>query len=675
MVDRDIETARIDRALVGSELDLPEYPDLTSAPNRAGLTVHVTGDGADAAGAYTYAGGAWSGPHGGPSNLPDTTLEGGSVANTAIYSYGDYLTGSVDPNNAKHVVADIDRAATDERYLRRVEDSFDAHSPTSPSADPPTTPEPWTFVAGGGSADVSGGYFYADTPPSTESARSFGADFTTTTAPDGSTISSGTWAIENEYGVGTGGQTLRISGWAQPQASYSSYDDGATHSDSETFYGADDVSVHVIAGDSSLQEIFLPTTGTHSRTASHQAFAGGRTTDLPGDEWVPFSHEAALPAEAAYVRVRLQTADRGNSWEIRGNPGSGNAAILLDDMQIDYPSGIRPSGVMGHGHPQLHDRYTDDEARTAVTEGTLSGGVDLNDHPLENAEGVNFASDNVQNLDYYSAGGSFELRDRSNDFETVMAVDTGAVEFGRDIAAPALNTGNSSVSGARIALRQDGNSAQGVTIDTTSVTDNNYATIRPYASGSPVAGRDIQYATNRDEWNIEGTPRADGSPIVTDADGPSFLGWTALDSYSTTDDAAAFETTLDTGGTTYDQLLIVGNFGSGGSTPALKFNQATETGGYDQTIREQATLTRQTGQDRWTLIPSRNGGWQHSFQVLIHASDLNVGSRAPTATATVAGEDGLVAGTYTTNTLPVQSLYFYAPAGVGELQLYGADIS
>lgn len=365
--DTDVSRTRVQRT--GEELYAPTYTDLASAPNKEGLMVHVTGGGADPAGYYTYSNSQWSGPSGGPSNLHDSQSDGSGVAtNTEIVNYGGYLEASADPNNAKRVTADINLTATDARYLRRVEDSFDAHAPTAPSADPPTTPEPWTFVAGAGSTDVPGGYFYGDTPPSTESARSFGCDFTSTSAPDGSTISSGTWALENEYGVGTGGQTLRISGWAQPTATYSSYDDGTTHSDSETFYGEDDVYVRVIVGNSSLQQISMPSiVDTFSQTASHQAFAGGRTTDLGGEEWVQFTHEATLPADAAYVRVWLQAADRGNSWEIRGSPGTGNAAILLDDVQIDYPSGIRPSGVLSHDHDGVYAGQSEFDSHTRDT--------------------------------------------------------------------------------------------------------------------------------------------------------------------------------------------------------------------------------------------------------------------------------------------------------------------
>lgn len=329
----------------------PVYPDLASAPNEEGILVAIDGSGADPAGYYSFQSGSWSGPWGGASDRVDSALDGTTtVSNTETYGFGQYIEAAENAGDPKRVDIDADTGTLDERYIKAYTDDFELGEPSTPGTDPPTTPEGWAFQPGPGSAAVQGGYYYTDTPDPTTSTLSFGADFVSATAPDGSTISSSTWALEKEYAVGTGGDTLTVQAYGQPTADYVAYNDGATHTDSEAFVGEDDVFVAVEAFDASLQSLALAAPVAYSRPASQQAFDGGRTTALDGTEWVQFSHSATLPAETAFVRVRLQTADGSDTWLSRGDEGSGNAALKLDTYEAGYTGGLRPSAVLQHDH-------------------------------------------------------------------------------------------------------------------------------------------------------------------------------------------------------------------------------------------------------------------------------------------------------------------------------------
>ena len=329
----------------------PVYPDLASAPAEEGILVAIDGSGADPAGYYSYNGSQWSGPWGGASALPDSILDDTTtVSNTETYGFGTYIEAAENASDPKRVDIDADTGTLDERYIKRYTDDFELGDPTDPATDPPTTPEGWAFQPGPGSASVQGGYYYTDTPDPTTSTRSYGTDFVSTTTSDGSTISSSTWALAKEYAVGSGGDTLTVQAYGQPTADYASYNDGATHTDTEAFVGEDDVFVAVEAFDASLQSLALAAPVAYSRPASQQAFDGGRTTALDGTEWMRFSHSATLPAETAFVRVRLQTADGSDTWLSRGDTGSGNVALKLDTYEAGYTSGLRPSAVLQHDH-------------------------------------------------------------------------------------------------------------------------------------------------------------------------------------------------------------------------------------------------------------------------------------------------------------------------------------
>ncbi|EMA47979.1 hypothetical protein [Halococcus saccharolyticus] len=333
------------------EFYAPVYPALSDAPSIEGITVAIDGSGADPAGIYDYIGGQWSGPHGGPSNLPDSIIdESTTVANTESYTFEEYLTATEDASDPKRVNLDVDTSTLDTRYLKRVSEDFEVHPLSDPGSDAPATPQGFRFEPGPASAAAQGGYFYADSPDTITSTQSFGCDFVNTTAPDGSTISSSTWALATEYAVGAGGHDLSVSVYARPTADYTAYDDGQTHSDSETFTGEDDAFIDVRCYDSSLQPLSLATTTQYSATASEQYFAAGNTTSLSGSTWVSLTHTASLPAEATFVEVRIQTADNNDMWASRGTVGSGNASILFDDYNATYAAGLRRSAVLDHDH-------------------------------------------------------------------------------------------------------------------------------------------------------------------------------------------------------------------------------------------------------------------------------------------------------------------------------------
>lgn len=344
----------------------PEYDSVADAPNNEGITVWINGTGADPAGYYSYANSQWSGPFGGPSNLPDVTQGGTTVeSNAEILGFPDgYLTAAADPDTEKRVDVGVDIGTLDIRYHRNQTDSFDLSQPTSPSTDAPKTPTGWRFDGGSGSNSAEGGWFYETTPAEREqSSRSFGISSPSVTGPSGSSIKAGAWRIEREYEIGAPGQRIDLSAWALPTRQEGTYADGGNHS-GETFVGEDDAYFVVRCFDSSLSEISLSDNGKYSETAVDQYFAsvpnpdGANASDLDGSTWTKFTHGFTLPYNAAYVIIGIQTTDASDAWRSLGYTG-GNAAIRVDEYGAEYPPGLRPTSIVEHTHD---GRYIRDQS-------------------------------------------------------------------------------------------------------------------------------------------------------------------------------------------------------------------------------------------------------------------------------------------------------------------------
>lgn len=202
-------------------------------------------------------------------------------------------------------------------------------------------PEGWEFH--GGTAGQAG-VFWDDVPPSSDygSSRSFGSprhQHPVTGDP------MGIWRLRKVYRVPDADSVteLSVSGMARITGGVPS---DTTLSSYQTFVSEDDAFVELRCYDGSSR-LLQGVSQRYSRTARTQLFTRTGREDGTSDEWVPFNHTTNLASGTEYIEVDLVACDGNDQKLTRGSTGSGNAAVLFDDIKIRYPLGLVDITGMG----------------------------------------------------------------------------------------------------------------------------------------------------------------------------------------------------------------------------------------------------------------------------------------------------------------------------------------
>ena len=288
-----------------------------------------------------------------------------------------------------------------------------------------TTPPGWEFrgnTPGVLIEEVDSGSDYGST-------RSYGSPRPTHPITDDPM---GSWSVVKTYTVPTDQQTLSCEAIARVSGTIP---DSPSYANTESFYGTDDAFVAVRAYTDGGSELSLTAAQAASTTALAQLHERtGRTGEIT-NEWQPLSHDLQLPADTRFVEIELVATDGGDSVASL-DTRTGDAGVLFDDARFEYPSGlVQAGGVQKNIAKQadLHDRYTDSEARTAVD----GANIDI----AGNAD--NSLKLGGTSASYYAL--ESEVHDRYTDSEARTAVDGANIDIA-GTADNALNLGGTPAS-------------------------------------------------------------------------------------------------------------------------------------------------------------------------------------------------------------------------------------
>jgi len=286
-----------------------------------------------------------------------------------------------------------------------------------------TTPPGWEFrgdTPGVITDEVASGSDYGST-------RSYGSPHPTHPITDDPM---GSWSVVKTYAIPTDQQILSCEAIARVSGTIP---DNPSYANTESFYGTDDAFVAVRAytdGGSELSLTAAQSASTTTLTQLHERT--GRTGEIP-NEWQPLSHDLQLPADTRFVEIELVATDGGDSVASL-DTRAGDAGVLFDDARFEYPSGLVQAGGVQKDiakQADLHDRYTDSEARTAVDGANIDiAGTADNALNLGGTAAQFYALEADVHDRYTDSEARSAVHSRYTDSEARTAVDGANVDIG-----------------------------------------------------------------------------------------------------------------------------------------------------------------------------------------------------------------------------------------------------